>query len=38
MSKADSISVIINNLEYKIKCNESEVDLLNRSQHYWISR
>ena len=31
MSKADSISVIINNLEYKIKCNESEVDLLNRS-------
>ena len=31
MSDADNISVIINNLEYKIKCNESEVDLLNRS-------
>ena len=31
MSNADNISVIINNLEYKIKCNESEVDLLNRS-------
>ena len=31
MSNADNIYVIINNLEYKIKCNESEVDLLNRS-------
>tara|TARA_Y100000996_G_scaffold337722_1_gene274461 strand:- start:99 stop:389 length:291 start_codon:yes stop_codon:yes gene_type:complete len=31
MSNDDNISVIINNLEYKIKCGESEIDLLNRS-------
>ena len=31
MRKAYSISVIINTLEYKIKCTESEVHLFNRS-------
>ena len=31
MASDNNISVIINNLEYKIKCSESEIDLLNRS-------
>ena len=31
MASDNNISVIINTLEYKIKCSESEIDLLNRS-------
>ena len=31
MNNKDNITIIINNQEYKIKCNEDEVDLLNRS-------